>query len=355
MKRVVSPSQPVEVDPPPLDSLLAALPPRRAVDGGQVAYGRYCQAIADPNVRASGVFGRFRLKEWHYTSVSSDHFFLAFGLVHLGYLANAFCYLVDHTTGDSYHAYEAMAPFGFGLRFAPSSVRGVTRWRKGGQSIEVRWEEGWHIRIDVMLRDRRDRTERLCGELHYPAGESLVLLHPLPSGKPAYTHKESARPTVGTLHWRDERVPVDGLGTLDWTRSVALRETTWKWASFTTRGADGHRIGLNLSAEVYDDADGASRENAAWLGDRPHVLGGVRFEVPAHPERDPWRIRSLHGDEVDLTFQPMGARSQNVDYRLIRSEFVQPYGRFTGTLRVSGVTVPVDGAFGVVEDHRSLW
>jgi hypothetical protein len=140
-----------------------------------------------------------------------------------------------------------------------------------------------------------------------------------------------------------------GLGVIDWTRSRAKRETTWKWASFASHQR-GQALGLNLSAEVYDDDRGASRENAMWVDGVVRPLGGVRFELPELGGRDsePWH---LIGDEVDLVFEPQGARSQRLDLRVIRSQFVQPFGAFHGKVAEH----VIDGAFGVVEDHVSVW
>ena len=113
----------------------------------------------------------------------------------------------------------------------------------------------------------------------------------------------------------------------------------------------GHSLGLNLSAEVYDDANGDSLENALWVDGRVQPLGGVEFDVPPIPGVEDWHIRSREGDEVDLVFRPLGARAQHLDMKVLQSDFVQPYGTFHG--HVAGHRV--DDLFGVVEDHLSVW
>jgi len=324
----------------------------RAVEAGRIHFGRYGAPIADPNLRARAPFGRFRLKEWHYTSLVTERFFFAFAVVQLGYVANAFCYLVDRADATKLHGFEALSPLGIGLSFAESSVAGTTRWQHRRQLLEIAWRNGaWQVTVDVQL-----QGERLHGAFAFAPAEALALLHPLAPGRPAYTHKEAACPATGSLTWRGESLAADGLATIDWTRSLALRETSWKWASFAAM-VGGRRVGLNLSAEVYDDASGQSRENAVWLDGKVFVLGGVRFSVPPEPSAEPWTLRSMHDDAVDLRFQPLGARAQSLDLWLLRSRFVQPYGTFTGTVRPSPdlPALNVDGAFGVVEDHQSRW
>ncbi len=193
----------------------------------------------------------------------------------------------------------------------------------------------------------------LEGTFRLEPAEALALLHPLGRGKrAAYTHKAAALRASGRLRFGGTPIDVDGgLGCIDWTRSLADRQTRWRWASMTGGLSGGRRLGLNLSSLVYDDPGGASRENAAWIDGRVQPLGGVRFEVPADPARTPWRIRSTADDEVDLELVPVGARADRVELGLVRSDFVQPFGTFRGY--VLGETV--EQAFGVVEDHVARW
>jgi hypothetical protein len=115
--------------------------------------------------------------------------------------------------------------------------------------------------------------------------------------------------------------------------------------------ADGRAIGLNLSADVYDDAAGDSVENALFVDGRVTRLPGVRFHVPERPRTDRWRITSREGDAIDLAFDPVGAREEHTHLGLVRADFVQPYGRFSGHVQDHDVT----GCFGVVETHRAVW
>lgn len=113
---------------------------------------------------------------------------------------------------------------------------------------------------------------------------------------------------------------------------------------------------LNLSAQVYDDASGSSRENALFVNGRVHRRPGVDFELPPSPSSEPWHVRSRDGRTVDLCFPPAGARGQRLDLALVRSEFVQAFGTWEGHIGVGGVDpLHLRGAFGVAEDHRARW
>lgn len=331
-------------------------PPEEARHGRSYLYGRYRAPIARPFFHVPGALGRFRLKEWSFMSVTTERWFVGFALVQLGYAGNAFCYLVDREAARHPWEYEAITPLGAGLRIAPSSVAGRSRFDWRGARFDVRWTGAWEVQLDVPL-SANGSTERLHGAFRMEAEDALALLHPLKPRRPAYTHKAAGMPVSGLLAFGDRELSLDGgLGTLDWTRSMALRDTRWKWASVASPLPDGRRIGLNLSAEVYDDPEGNSRENALWIDGRVLPLRGVDFRLPMEPTRQTWRIASRGDDSVDLRFHPSGARAQKLDLRLIQTDFIQAFGTWEGRVAPADAEpVTLDGAFGVAEEHYARW
>lgn len=340
------------------------LPPGTLVDAtGRILDGVYQRGVADPQLAGHP----WRRKEWQYLSVTTDAWFLGLALVQTGYVGNLFAYVVDRSNPSQPLMMERLSPLGRAVQVAPSSLQGTSRWHSRGQRVTVTAQpqpDGtahWHWQIDLQLLDSKGKITPLHADLTVTGADALALIHTLPTGKAAYTHKEAGQTVAGTLtcgpiDWHGETT---ALATLDWTRALALRTTRWKWASGVGILPDGRRLGLNLSAEVYDDAAGHSRENALWLDGAVQPLGGVRFTLPADPLRQPWQIRSLRGGlqpEVDLTFAPQGARQQHLELGLLASRFVQPYGVFTGTIRPQGQdALRVDGLWGVVEDHVARW
>lgn len=290
---------------------------------------------------------RYRLKEWHYLSFTTDEWFVAIGLVQLGYVANLFSYAVDRVQRRPALEHGALSPLGGALSFAESSVRGTTSWTSRSASVTISPRDGWDVDIDVPL-----GGERLRGSAHLEAQDSLAMLHPLGGKRVAYTHKAAGWPTSGYFELGTCPIRLDGgLGASDWTRSQASRITEWKWASVSGFVRDDVAFGLNLSAQVYDDEHGHSVENAYWIDGRVGRLSGVRFDVPSDPKSGHWWIRSTDSDEVDIEFEPLGAREQHMNLGLVRTSFVQPYGRFVGRVCEHDIT----GCFGVVETHLSVW
>lgn len=308
--------------------------------------GVYRTPFAEVDMSARG-WKRYRLKEWHYLSFTTDEWFVAVGLVQLGYIANLFSYAVDRLQHRPAVEYGGLSPMGTALSVAQSSARGTTSWQSKSASVSITARDGWDVDLDLPL-----GAERLRGRARLEAADSLAMLHRLGPRRVAYTHKAAGWPASGYLELGTRPIRLDGgVGASDWTRSQASRVTEWKWASVSGFVRDGAAFGLNLSAQVYDDDRGHSVENAYWLDGQVRPLSGVRFEVPSDPKSGRWTIRSIDSNEVDIEFEPLGAREEHTNFGLVRTEFVQPYGRFAGQVCEHDIT----GCFGVVETHLSRW
>jgi hypothetical protein len=298
--------------------------------------------------------GSWRLKHWQYTSLATESHFVAFAVAQLGYVASWFVYVVELSSGRMWQR-DALAPLGRGLTMAPSSLSGRTVWQRGRERVAIAHQQGaFDLELDCRIEGRP-----LRGHARVVLGQGLALVHllsqesELRKQRVAYTHKDAAMPAQLSLQWDGAHLPPTGLAAFDWTRTVALRHTSWNWASLAHALPDGRRVGLNLSAKVYVDIAGRQLENALWLDGRLHALDNVEFVLPDQPTREAWRI---HGDHVDLRFEPMATRQQHVNLGIVRSRFVQPFGHFSGWLQVPrSERLTLQRALGVVEDHDALW
>lgn len=334
-------------------------PPPQLLRHGTPALGAYNRGIPLPDLTAPW----YRLKRWHYVSWTTERFMLVAAVVDVGYLGNMFAYLLDLQDPTAIWQTEGLSPLGTAANPAVSSLSGTTSWQQGQNRIALHGQAAadgsgrWHWDLDIKVR-RGQETRRLQATVEAIGEDALALVHALPGDRTVYTHKEAGQRAQGSVAMGDLQWQGSGLATLDWTRGHHLRTTRWKWACLVGMLADGRRVGLNLSAEVYDDAAGNSAENALWLDGQAERLAGVQFALPRHPDREPWQIRSIDAGvgEVDLRFVPWGARRQDLDIGLVVSRYVQPYGTFSGQIRTAaGQPLAIDGLVGVVEDHLARW
>jgi hypothetical protein len=55
-----------------------------------------------------------------------------------------------------------------------------------------------------------------------------------------------------------------------------------------------------------------------------------------------------------MTFIPQGSRKDNINVGFLKHQFIQPFGTFEGLIKLKNQVLPFK-AYGVVEEHHSLW
>jgi hypothetical protein len=304
---------------------------------------------------------RMRMKQWHYTSIATPRLFLGAVVFDAGYVALGFAYVVDRKTGHT-REFSKKAPMGRGVTIAPTSTDGTSRFSAPGFGTIELGNEGatgrrrLHVdlaaglQVDYEMREIADEVEPV-----------IAVCEPAP-GRWQYTHKTYALPAGGSIRcgdWAETAALGESLAGLDWNRGYRMTETYWNWAAAAGRDSRGRTVGFTFTshrtpkegAEARDTAN----DSAMWLGGRVVDLEEVRFVYDEEKILLPWRIRDARG-LVDLEFQPLGERREDLDLKLVVSRFHQPYGTFRGTLRSpSGEVFAVNDLFGVTEQHFARW
>ena len=132
------------------------------------------------------------------------------------------------------------------------------------------------------------------------------------------------------------------LAVVDDTAGYHARETEWWWSAGVDRAADGTPVGWNLVAGL-NDGDRAS-ERSIWSGDGAREIGPVVFG----PDLD--SVAFHEGGELAFIAEAVRLRRDAV--LVVRSDYRQPFGTFSGSLPGVG---RVDGALGVMEHHVARW
>ncbi len=371
--------------------------------------GRWKQVPSNPNwfLDKPGI----QFKRWQYLSMSSDDWFVGAAFVKFSYVSDVFLYAVRKDRPEEMFEYTARLPLGLGVVTTKLSTSGCTKWGTPEMNLSnsstYSWMElcarengaGYHFRASVQankfhLDEKSHVQQKLIGnhliqiDATLYRNEDMFLLYPIYGDRERlmYVHKLAGMPInkqsfiqVGN----DKSFFNNGAGGLDWTKGRAHYRTFWRWASLNVgkawvqRGksnkATQEALGINFSQDVYDvlndekkASDGEnnftfSTENAVWLQGNVYFMeSAIEIHVPENPLVDTWKIKSRHSttrEEVDLTFQPLGAREDHANFGILLSDFVQPFGYFKGTIRLNtDITVNIDHpAFGVVEDHKAYW
>ncbi|MBM4358140.1 MAG: DUF2804 domain-containing protein [Deltaproteobacteria bacterium] len=326
------------------------------------ALGRMFAGATGRSLRA------LRLKEWHYTSVVTERILFACAVVDVGYVGNAFAYVVDRASGRKYE-YGTLTPGAAGILIASNSIDGTTSIRFPGfgaialHNDSVRGER----RIECDLDGRSTSRPRLRASIAIrDDGRVPAPIVTVEESEPRcwlYTHKCYGLEAEGSVEVGDlgDAFPLGGgLAGLDYNRGYRPRETYWNWAAAAGRASCGARVGFNLTTSSRPGAEAASGAQdsgdcALWLGADRVKLARVRFEYDRASLMSEWRIVDDEG-LVDLRFAPAGERAEDVNFGLVISRFHQPYGVFRGTLRDrTGRSFTLDDVYGVVEQHFARW
>lgn len=303
---------------------------------------------------------RLKHKKWLYGFVATHEVAALFAVVDVNYSSNAFAMAVDLKTQEVLVDQGYLGPprplvqvsdipaAGLEVGFRLPGARFQASRLPGAAPYAVRVRVGLPVPLPPprLLLDFRLATE--------DAPPPLTVIAPVDGGVVNVTQKHAALVAHGRLEVSGRRWRLDGgIGGLDYTHGYLGRRTAWRWGFACGRLADGTPLGLNL-VEGFNEARDDVNENALWLGRKLIPLGRARFVFNKRDVLDPWTVETTDG-AVKLAFKPIAAHREERDLVLVKSHFVQPVGKWTGTITVDGVTHRIDGVPGVVEDQDVTW
>lgn len=306
--------------------------------------------------RLLSALSRLRLKQWQHFAVINPSHYLGMVIFDAGFLGFSFIYHLDRESG-AMAEHSRSGPPG-SAKVARSIWEGECRFEARGYSLQVmnRLGEGKH-RIAFYASSPGKPT--LSGEVFMLEDvkkyRPLVVVSPFGPRRPLYTHKNLA-PVEGRVNLGGSYVelrPDRDVCLIDEHKAFYPYRSFWRWATFGGYDADGKLLGVNLCHNVIAD-DEEYNENCIWVDGEIRLLGPARFGFSEARPLQPWFIRTLDG-QVDLEFQPLGERAQRMGLGPVYSDFHQPFGTFRGRLGSGSQSIPVEGMFGLCENHVSRY
>ncbi|CAK1798724.1 DUF2804 domain-containing protein [Vibrio crassostreae] len=286
----------------------------------------------------------FHYKQFQFVSIVTDTHIIGVAIADIRYLGSAFCYLYDI---ENNHLEESswLRPFGFDKQVTPSPYEGTTSI--ASQSIAFDIEGGqWRVRLNTKLIKADIVLE--------PEADSLPMSMCSPTGYSGwtYTQKHNALRISGDIQVKGTSLKLtQARAGYDFSAGYMRRETSWRWASINAQ-SNGTDIGLNLAAGVNETG---GCENVLWVNGSRHLLHPVQFTFNRQDTNLPWQITSQDG-RINLTFTPLNNRSEKLNLWLLKSNFRQFVGHFSGSIEDNnGVTHQLDDVLGLTEDHFARW
>ena len=206
-----------------------------------------------------------------------------------------------------------------------------TRLRSGAVQLgddHVRVRDG-KVEVDLRLFDAPGAAEV---EVVTPDGRGY-----------AWTRKRAPVRARGTVRVDGEARAVDAAGLIDDSAGYHARHTAWRWsAGVGEAAAGGGAVAWNLVAGVHDSP--TASERTVWAGGKAREVGPVSFA------EDLAAVAFAEGGELRFAAGAVRARDDNL--LVIRTEYEQPFGTFSGALPGG---VELAEGYGVMERHVAVW
>ena len=255
------------------------------------------------------------LKRWVYVGVYSAELSACAAEAWVGPLGQRFWAVAE----PSGRLLSGRARFGSGgVAVGPSSLRVRARDAATGArvSIEARVEDAGPLAVESV-------------SAH---GESGFV----------WTRKRAGAAAGGSVTIDGRRRPLHGLAVVDETAGYHARRTSWRWSAGAGRDRDGRPVAWNLVEGVNDDE--TDSERTVWGEGAPAEAPPVRFADD---------LSGVRGEDgAELAFSPWATLAHRTRLGLVRSDYRQPFGAFSGTLPGG---IELAEAHGVMERHDARW
>jgi Protein of unknown function (DUF2804) len=176
--------------------------------------------------------------------------------------------------------------------------------------------------IELSLEESPDGVEVVS-----PQGRSYI-----------WTRKQAGVPVEARVRLADRSLSISGpFGFVDDSAGYHARHTIWRWSAGIGRAVGGAAVAWNLVDGVHDAPEASER--TVWVDGEPH-------EVP--PQAFAADLSRVGG----LNFDAWCTREDHTNRLLVRSDYRQPFGSFSGTLPGG---LELESGYGVMEWHDVRW
>ena len=299
-----------------------------------------------------------RLKEWDYYLVSNGRFALALTIADNGYMGLDSISLLDlEEKWEITKSPMSILPLGrTGL--PENSSSGVSTHSSAAHRLNFTVIGGRRILIAEMKDFGPHGSLSAEIVLTDEPEESMVICTPFPKARHFYyNQKVNCMRASGTVVYGDRIyhfTPDESFAVLDWGRGVWTYHNTWYWGSASYH-VNGIPFGWNIGYGFGDTS--AATENMLFYNGKAHKLSRVEFHIPGN-EKDflsPWSFSSDDG-RFTMDFIPVLDRASCTDFKILKSDQHQVFGRFSGTAVLDdGTAIEVKDFPGFAEKVENKW
>ena len=328
---------------------------------GNLTQAGYAKKLLPVYERSKVKGGKLRLKEWDYYYVGNDSFGLALTIADNSYMGLDSVSFLKFGEKPWEITKSPMRILTLGKTNLPeSSASGITEIRGKGYAIKFEvssgkrrltarmenFKDGESIEADIVLSDEPEESMVICTpfekKAHFYYNQKINCMRAEGSVK------------IGGEIYRFERD--NSFGVLDWGRGVWTYHNTWYWGSASGLH-EGVDFGFNIGYGFGDTS--AASENMLFYAGKAHKLSRVKFNIPMKDGREdylqPWTFTS-DDSRFEMDFVPVLDRASCTDFKLLKSDQHQVFGRFSGSAVLDdGTKLAVRDLMGFAEKVENKW
>ncbi|MDO4579572.1 MAG: DUF2804 domain-containing protein [Acinetobacter sp.] len=323
---------------------------------GQPRYGRFKQlptSIQYHHYQYKSPYGdvlsgwrkRLKYKKFKFCCIQHEHYTIGLAIVDIAWAGHGFVYIYNHLTGEVLE-WDAISFLARHTVLDEQPLFNHSHFHKAGYQLDIQHANG--VRY---IRVTKYGELRLSARIFCAGTDPLSMCSPNGINGWTYTQKLTTLGCEGffinkqgqIIQFHDKTFV-----SLDDTCGFLRPETAWFWLSCNFWDAQNKRVGINLASGVNESF---GNENCLWVNGRLYPLADVLFEQQSDNQ---WNIVSLD-QSLNLTVTTGWRRYENLNLRLVGSQFSQWQAKVSGTIVQDDQEIVFLNEYALLEQHYAKW
>ncbi|MCU4630672.1 DUF2804 domain-containing protein [Acinetobacter variabilis] len=325
-------------------------------ENGQPRYGRFKEipkSIDYHTYQYKNPYGdvltgwrkQLKYKKFKFCSIQHEHYTIGLAIADIAWAGHSFFYIYNHSTNEV-QEWNAINFFSRNTVLDEQPLFNHSYFHKSPFQIDIQHANG--VRY---IRVTKYGEIKLSARIFCAGTDPLSMCSPTGINGWTYTQKLTTLGCEGYfVNKQGETIQFNErtFASLDDTCGFLRPETAWFWLSCNFWDANRNRIGINLASGVNESF---GNENCLWVNGKIYPVADVLFQQESD-ER--WNIQSLDGC-LNLNVYTGWRRYENLNLRLVGSQFSQWQAKVSGTIRQDGQDIVLVNEYGLLEQHYAKW
>lgn len=289
---------------------------------------------------------KLKYKKFKFCSIQHEQYSIGIAIVDIAWAGHGFIYIFDHET-QQVQEWNAINVLAHHTVLDEQPLFNHSHFTSAPFNLDIQQANGVRY-ISVTKHGEHVLKARI-----FCAGtDPLSMCSPTGINGWTYTHKLTTLAVEGFfINKQKQKIEFNArtFASLDDTCGFLRPETAWFWLSCNFWDKEDNRIGLNLASGVNESF---GNENCLWINGHLFALSDVLFEMKSKTE---WCIRSID-DKLNLTVETGWRRYENLNLRMVGSQFSQWQSKITGSIVCDdGRKIHFEKELGLLEQHYAKW